>query len=125
MQDPISGKRLRLQAGQGARVYGNAGTVIVCTEGALELALPALADGVVALVPRPRVALLHAGESWHLEDSGPLALSSRHGAGAVLLPARAGLLRRLGRAGMHALRKCAILISSRRGVEQSGSSSGS
>ena len=119
---------LDLSAGQRVQLALSAGTLIACAEGAALLTEPGAAwsDGwsESAGVRFACSVALYAGQAQHVEYGGTVTLYTERGA-RVYCVAPVRPWRRFMRTSLQDFLKCAILLFSRRGVEQSGSSSGS
>jgi len=104
------------------RVYGTRGTVLVCLKGSVDLVHAIPNEGAVTpyVVPSP----LHQGESYLFEDAHSISLRSACLAQLLCLRPQA-MWRVLLRTLMQRVKYYAMITFIRRGVEQSGSSSGS
>ncbi len=116
---------LTLAPGQETRVHVAAGTIIACADGTIlvrESATPGGDDWGV-LRPPPRVPLA-AGQVHRVEQAGVVFLHSLGGA-QLYCVAPPAPVREFFAARLHAIAKWVNIFFFRRGVEQSGSSSGS
>ena len=118
-------RRLTLAPGQETRLLAAAGTIIVCADGAIQVRESAAPGADDWGVLRPPVGVpLASGQVHRVEQAGAVFLSSGSVAQVFCVappsPVRDFLTLRL-----HAISKWVNIFFFRRGVEQSGSSSGS
>ena len=114
----------QLAAGAADRHYLRAGSRVICLAGAIEIIRPHVDRGEYGggwSVPPERLA---EGEHFLVEMSGPVTVIAQGPARFVYLHAQPVLLRFYGFC-VHAIKKWVMIHLIRRGVEQSGSSSGS
>ncbi len=124
-EPPPDDCRLLLEPGQEARLNASAGTIIACADGAILLRESVMAGGDDWNVLRPRSRVpLASGQVHRVEQAGVVFLHSVGGA-RLYCVAPPSPVRDFLRARLHAIAKYVNIFFFRRGVEQSGSSSGS
>ena len=113
-----------LPAGASERRVLRHGSNVVCLAGEIELVQTCAEQGeYTAAWPLPSERL-REGECRTIEFSGPVVVRAQCDARVVYLRAQP-VLQRVWRAGVQAFEKWVMILFIRRGVEQSGSSSGS